>query len=100
MDKKEQRRLLSDWLFESLISVQSSCLAQESKQRWLLPRRSFFFFCSRPNFSRRTRAEMLATQAKKNWANRRSNIFKHEKDLSIQRNNQLLKKKLKLLLAS
>ena len=32
--------------------------------RLLLPRHSFFFFfCSRPNFSWRTRAETLATQA-------------------------------------
>ena len=50
MDKKEQRRLLADWLFESLISVQSSCLAQESKQRWLLPRHSFIFFAFVPTF--------------------------------------------------
>ena len=50
MDKKEQRRLLPDWLFESLISVQSSCRAQESKQKCLLPRHSLFFFALVPTF--------------------------------------------------
>ena len=44
------------WLAVCIFSVQSSCRAQESKQRWLLPRHSFFF-CSRANFSRRTRTE-------------------------------------------